>query len=158
MNKKAPFVQLLLLPAQCLWIISCLAIAASAQFSSPSGSTAGNLRNMQDSVATNEQENTDMNIVMFYADDWTFRNIGKLNPLLKTPNIDEMADNGVLYKHNCVTSSICWMSRATMMTGQFASVHQQLAPESVGMYEHWNETLYPQLRAAGYDVGYVGKW
>jgi len=143
MNKKATLVRLLLL------IISFLAVTTNAQ-------AAGNLRKTQ--ATRNEQENTDMNIVMFYADDWVFKNIGKLNPLLKTPHIDKMADNGVLYKHNCVTSSICWMSRASMMTGQTYSVHKQLDPDGFNMFEHWNETLYPQLRAAGYDVGYVGKW
>jgi len=138
MKIAAAVVQFLLLPAQC-WIFLGLAAVANAQ-------------------GTNMDPNDGMNIVMFYADDWVYSNIGKLNPLLKTPNIDELADNGVMYKHNCVTSSICWMSRATMMTGQYSSVHQQIRGDSTGMFEHWNETLYPLLRAAGYDVGYVGKW
>ena len=99
-----------------------------------------------------------MNIVVFYTDDLTFRNIGKVNPLVKTPHVDSMADKGVLFKYNCVTTSICWMSRATMMTGQFTSVHRQIFVSSDKMFDHWEETLYPQLKSAGYDVGFVGKW
>lgn len=148
----AAIAQLLLLPAQC-WILLGLAAVLDAKGTSGGTGTKGN-KNLRHGYKAKDG----MNIVMFYVDDWVYHNIGKLNPLLKTPNIDEMANNGVLYKHNCVTSSICWMSRATMMTGQYSSVHQQVKPDSEGMFEHWNETLFPLLRAADYDVGYVGKW
>lgn len=65
----------------------------------------------------------DMNIVLFYADDWTFRTLGHINPNVLTPNIDEMIRNGVLFRHNCVTTSICWQSRATLNTGLYVAVH-----------------------------------
>lgn len=39
-----------------------------------------------------------LNIVLFYADDWTMDVLGKLNPDVHTPNIDEMADNGIVSK------------------------------------------------------------
>jgi len=99
-----------------------------------------------------------MNVVFFYADDWTFRNVGLVNGIVKTPHLDSMAANGVMFRYNCVTTSICWISRATMMTGQYAAVHQQLKVSDTGMFDHWNETLYPKLRSADYNVGFVGKW
>ena len=58
-----------------------------------------------------------MNIVLLYADDWTYKTLGKVNPFVKTPNLDKLADKGVMFTHNCVTTSICWMSRATLITG-----------------------------------------
>jgi hypothetical protein len=76
----------------------------------------------QDQINLEDQQ---LNIVLFYADDWTMKVLGKLNPLVRTPNIDKMADNGIVFRQNCVTTSICWMSRATLMTGLYTARHQQ---------------------------------
>jgi hypothetical protein len=69
-----------------------------------------------------------LNIVLFYADDWTSKIVGKLNPLVNTPNIDEMADNGMMFTQNCVTTSVCWISRASLMTGVYSARHRQTEP------------------------------
>jgi hypothetical protein len=69
-----------------------------------------------------------LNIVLFYADDWTSKVVGKLNPLVHTPNIDKMADNGMMFTQNCVTTSVCWISRASLMTGVYSARHRQTEP------------------------------
>jgi arylsulfatase A-like enzyme len=98
----------------------------------------------------------------FYADDWTMNVLGKLNPLVQTPNIDKMADNGILFTNtNCVTTSMCWISRATMVTGTYASPrHLFLEPpqETLFRTHPWNGTVFPLLKASGYYTGIVGKW
>jgi arylsulfatase len=101
-----------------------------------------------------------LNIMLFYADDWTMKVMGKLNPHVHTPNIDRMADEGVLFTNNCVTTSMCWISRATMVTGTYASRHLQLEPgdEAVFRTHPWNETVFPLLKSNGYHTGLVGKW
>ena len=102
-----------------------------------------------------------LNIVLFYADDWTARTLGAVNPLVETPNIDEMGRNGMIFKHNCVTTSICWISRATLYTGVYASQHQQWKIASDNMFNKtisWPDTLYPLLKRHGYQTGFVGKW
>lgn len=99
-----------------------------------------------------------LNIVLFYADDWTFKVLGKVNPEVQTPNIDALADDGLLFENNFVTTSICWISRATLMTGQYASVHRQQNPIQHNLFNHWNDTLFVQLKNAGYYTGLVGKW
>lgn len=102
-----------------------------------------------------------MNIVFFYADDWTFQTLGMVNPVVHTPHLNRMAERGMLFRGNCVTTSICWQSRATMMTGLYVSVHQQLKIMDENMFDKtvpWRETLYPMLKQQGYHVGYVGKW
>ena len=101
-----------------------------------------------------------LNIVLFYADDWTMRVLGKLDPNVRTPNIDKMADNGMLFLNNCVTTSVCWISRATLMTGTYYSRHLQGKPSSETMFEthNWAETLFPKLKSAGYYTGLFGKW
>ena len=82
-----------------------------------------------------KQQHDPLNIVLFYADDWSFRTLGameralnntkyKVPPFVKTPNIDKMAENGLLFTHNCVTTSICMVSRASLYTGQYASKHK----------------------------------
>jgi arylsulfatase len=104
--------------------------------------------------------NEPLNVVLFYADDWTMKVLGKLNPDVKTPNIDRMADNGMLFSNNCVTTSVCWMSRATLVTGVYASIHQEVSPPSENMFttNPWNQTLFPLMKQHGYYTGLVGKW
>jgi hypothetical protein len=102
-----------------------------------------------------------LNIVLFYADDWTLKALGALNPDVSTPHIDEMANNGVLFTHNCVTTSICWISRNTLATGVYAAVHRNVKISSMAMFNEtiqWPQTLFPQLKSAGYYTGMVGKW
>jgi arylsulfatase len=102
-----------------------------------------------------------LNIVLFYADDWTVNALGIFNDKVLTPNLDAMARRGMAFTHNCVTTSICWMSRATKYTGMYSSVHRQLKVSSMSMFDEtvrWNDTLYPKLFAAGYHTGHVGKW
>ena len=103
----------------------------------------------------------DLNFVIFYADDWTWKTVGILNDAVKTPHIDGMAKRGMVFTHNCVTTSICWQSRATKVTGLYASVHQHLRIWDEHMFDKtvmWRQTLYPQLFFAGYKVGFFGKW
>jgi Sulfatase len=110
-------------------------------------------------VNTADQE--PLNIMLFYADDWTMKAIGSLNKYVKTPNIDEMAKNGVLFDQNCVTTSICWMSRATLVTGQYTARHQHTLPHVDNLFNksvQWPDTLFYQLKQNGYYTGLVGKW
>ena len=112
-------------------------------------------------TGTPPEDHEPLNIVLFYADDWTLKVLGKLNPHVLTPNIDEMADNGMLFRENCVTTSICWISRATLVTGVYAAVHRQVKIGSMSIFNQtvqWPETLFPLLKKHGYYTGLVGKW
>ncbi|GKY91844.1 hypothetical protein MPSEU_000156000 [Mayamaea pseudoterrestris] len=108
-----------------------------------------------------DKKHEPLNIVLFYADDWTMKTLGLVNPHVHTPNIDGMAKRGMFFPRNAVTTSICWQSRATMMTGMTSAVHQALKIISTSMYNGtvpWHETLYPLLKSHGHHVGYVGKY
>jgi arylsulfatase A-like enzyme len=98
-----------------------------------------------------------LNIVLLYADDWRHDTLGCAgNPVVQTPRLDALARGGVRFTHNCVTTSICGVSRATMLTGQWMSRHGNRA---FGMFKTpWSETFPAQLRARGYWVGHIGKW
>ena len=65
-----------------------------------------------------------MNILLFYADDWRHDTLGAAgNAVVKTPVLDALAQEGVRFTHNCVTTSICWISRATLYSGQYLARH-----------------------------------
>jgi arylsulfatase A-like enzyme len=98
-----------------------------------------------------------LNIVVLYADDWRHDTLGVAgNPVVKTPNLDRLASRGVRFRHNCVTTSICGVSRATLLTGQWMSRHGCKA--FTRFDTPWAETYPGLLRAGGYHVGHVGKW
>lgn len=98
-----------------------------------------------------------MNVLVLFADDWRHDTLGVAgNPIVKTPSIDALAGEGTRFTHNCVTTSICGISRATLYTGQWMSRHGCRAFKA--FKTPWNETYPGLLRAEGYHVGHVGKW
>jgi arylsulfatase A-like enzyme len=113
-------------------------------------------------VRTNQTSPDALNIVLFYADDWSWKTLGFLSDAVKTPNLDRMARDGMSFPSNCVTTSICWQSRATLYTGLYASVHKHYSPSDGSLYDgktvNWSEALYPQLFSGGHDVGFFGKY
>ncbi len=65
-----------------------------------------------------------LNVLVLYADDWRNDTLGVAgNPVVKTPHLDALAREGVRFTRNCVTTSICGVSRATLFTGQWMSRH-----------------------------------
>ena len=104
-----------------------------------------------------------LNIVLFYADDWTYTTLGAMgNEHVYTPHLDALAQkDGILFTHNCVVTSVCMQSRATLYTGQYSSVHQSyFSWRDVKMYEEgrWNQTLYPIMTKNNYYTGFFGKY
>jgi arylsulfatase A-like enzyme len=100
-----------------------------------------------------------MNVVVLVIDDTRWDSIGAAgNRVVRTPNLDRLASEGVHFTQARVTTSICMVSRATLLTGQYMSRHgidrfgKQLTPEAFA-------NTYPGvLRAGGYWTGYVGKY
>jgi len=97
------------------------------------------------------------NIIFLLADDmrWDAMSCAG-NPVLKTPNIDRLAAGGIRYENGFVTTSICAVSRASILTGQYARRH------GVHDFKHPVSDLqatYPViLRKNGYYTGFIGKW
>lgn len=100
---------------------------------------------------------TPLNILVLYADDWRHDTLGCAgHPIVKTPNIDRLASEGVRFRNNFVTTSICGVSRATLFTGQWMSRHGNPAFQKFNT--PWEQTYPGILRKDGYHVGLVGKW
>ncbi|CAB9517658.1 Extracellular sulfatase SULF-1 [Seminavis robusta] len=108
-----------------------------------------------------EEEKKPMNVVILYADDWRHDSLGVAGTLpVHTPFLDWLSrTKGIRFTHNCVTTSVCWISRATLHTGQYYSRHQATRPRDNGWYDMWHDT-YPSLlkHKRDYWVSHIGKW
>lgn len=99
------------------------------------------------------------NIIFLLTDDQRWDAMGAMgNPIIQTPNMDDMAENGVLFKNAFVTTAICAVSRASILSGQYArrhGIHNFKTNFSDSAYAH----TYPMLlRQAGYRTGFIGKY
>ncbi len=100
------------------------------------------------------------NIVFLLTDDQRFDAVGYAegDPHLKTPALDQLAADGTVFENAFVTTSICAISRASILTGQYESRHgvrgfgRPLSPEQL------DNSFPTQLRSAGYYTGFIGKW
>ena len=99
------------------------------------------------------------NIVFLLTDDHRWDALGCAgNPNIYTPNIDDMAKNGVRFTNAFVTTSICASSRASIFSAEWLSRHgindfaTSFSPAALAQ-------TYPMLlREAGYKIGFVGKY
>jgi hypothetical protein len=132
-------------------------------------------RSPEDDVRGNENL-TGLNVLLLYADDWTHHTLSSYhetvpkNTILETPILDALASDGMRFARNCVTTSVCWISRATLYTGLYASRHNTTKPCCWGGMDKpksrldvvptdWAElSVYELLAKAGYHVGHAGKW
>ena len=100
-----------------------------------------------------------LNIVLLYGDDWRHDSLGIAGTqLVQTPFLDRLARESLRFTHNCVTSSICWISRATLHTGMYYSRHRTKATIDPQFYKLWDHSFPTHLKKAGYYLGHVGKW
>jgi arylsulfatase A-like enzyme len=80
------------------------------------------------------------------------------NSIIRTPNIDALAAQGVTFTNQFVTTAICMSSRASIFTGQYERTHG-MTEFNYQLSESQFARTYPGLlRAAGYRTGFVGKY
>ncbi|MDF7808375.1 sulfatase-like hydrolase/transferase [Pontiellaceae bacterium B12219] len=101
------------------------------------------------------------NIIFLMTDDQRWDNMGCYGrPEFKTPNIDALAEQGVVFDQAFNTVAICMPSRVTMMTGRHYSSHRVgfVAPNDYTLSRPDFAKGYPALlKKAGYRTGFIGK-
>ncbi|RCS41213.1 DUF4976 domain-containing protein [Bremerella cremea] len=99
------------------------------------------------------------NLILLLTDDQRFDALGCMgNPVIKTPNIDKLAAEGVTFDNAFATTAICATSRATFLTGQYARRHGVVDFRTVLTPEAYQQSFPALLRAAGYRTAFIGKW
>lgn len=127
------------------WLLfSCMGVAVMAQF-----------RSVDEVQAQDASDRP--NVVLMLCDDirWDALSCAG-HQHLRTPNIDQLAEEGLYFENMFCTTSLCSPSRASILSGLYAHGH--------GVTN--NFTDYPddlasfprQLQAAGYETAYIGKW
>ncbi len=105
--------------------------------------------------------NTPPNIILITADDLGYGDVGCYGSEIPTPNIDQMAAEGVRFDQFCSASPVCSPSRAALLTGRYSTrvgVPSVLNPTDTGGLS-LTETLIPQLlKSQKYQTGCIGKW
>jgi arylsulfatase A-like enzyme len=98
-------------------------------------------------------------IVLLLTDDQRADALGCAgHPLLRTPHIDRLAHEGTMFTNAFVTTSICAISRASILTGQLCRNHMvgdfatPLAPEIL------SSSFPALLQQEGYRTACFGKW
>jgi len=109
------------------------------------------------------------NVLVIVADDLGFSDIGVLGGEIPTPNIDALAEEGILMT-NFHVAATCSPTRAMLMSGvdnhraglgnmgEFLSDSQHGKPGYEGHLNHQVRTLATALREAGYATAMAGKW
>ncbi|TKG93839.1 DUF4976 domain-containing protein [Puteibacter caeruleilacunae] len=120
----------------------------------------GSLSILSNSNVSAQEKSNKPNIVWIMSDDHTANTISsykmRFAEVLKTPNIDRLANEGALLNNCFVTNSICTPSRATIMTGQYG--------HKTGVHTLWDdldpkqETVATLLQKNGYVTAIIGKW
>ncbi|WP_197453815.1 sulfatase family protein [Caulifigura coniformis] len=78
---------------------------------------------------------------------------------VKSPNLDRLAESGMLFENAFVTYAVCSPSRSTILTGLYPFQNGQigLATHGYRMFDHIVDTLPAVLKRAGYRTGCLGK-
>src|SRR3954453_4363794 len=82
------------------------------------------------------------------------------NPHARTPHIDRLAAEGVLFKNFFVTTPLCSPSRASFLTGLYPHAHRIINNDRIGLdaISHTLVTFPRMPRESGYETAFVGKW
>lgn len=99
------------------------------------------------------------NIIFLLTDDQRWDALGCTgNPIIKTPNMDFLANNGIRFANAFVTTPICAASRASLFTGLYERKHSYTFTKPPIKQEYILNSYPYLLRQAGYRTGFVGKF
>lgn len=97
------------------------------------------------------------NILFIFTDDHASHAIGAYGSKInKTPHLDRIANEGMLFQNCFCTNSICGPSRAVIQTGKYSHINGFLTN---GNKFDGNQQTFPKLlKQDGYETAVIGKW
>ena len=102
------------------------------------------------------------NIIIILADDAGYSDFGFMgSDEIKTPNLDQLALDGVTFNNAYVSASVCSPSRAGLLTGMYQQRfgHECNLDSDVNTSFDPNQiTIAEALKTEGYTTGLIGKW
>lgn len=117
-----------------------------------------------DNTVASLQERQKPNIIILFADDMGFSDIGCFGGEIDTPNLDKLAENGIRFRQ-FYNASRCCPSRASLLTGLYPHqagiglmVYRNSGEGYLGNLNNKCVTFGEVLRTAGYQTMMVGKW
>ena len=102
------------------------------------------------------------NIIIIFTDDQGYSDVGCYGADgFETPNLDQMAKDGIRFTDFNVSQAVCSASRASLMTGSYSErvgVQGALLPWDLNGLDPKTETIAKLLKRHGYTNGIFGKW
>ena len=102
------------------------------------------------------------NVLFVFVDDLGYGDLGSFgHPVIQTPNIDQLAAEGLSLQNYYASSALCSPSRAALLTGRlpYRSGIKSWIPEDSGIFLRPEEvTIAELLLAQGYQTAIIGKW
>ncbi|MDZ7608553.1 MAG: sulfatase [Cyclobacteriaceae bacterium] len=96
------------------------------------------------------------NIVFIMSDDHAYQAISAYSDkLIRTPQIDRLATEGMLFTNACVTNSICAPSRAVILTGKHSHLNGKI--DNLFPFDTTNVTFPQIFQDNGYQTAMFGK-
>ena len=113
-------------------------------------------------TAETSEEKTKPNIVIIYADDLGYGELGAYGATeLHTPNLDKLANGGMRFTNGYASSATCTPSRYALLTGVYPwrNERAKILPGTAPLIIDTAQTTLPKmLKKQGYHTGIVGKW
>jgi arylsulfatase A-like enzyme len=101
------------------------------------------------------------NVVFILLDDVGYGDLGAFGGSVETPNLDDLAREGVRFTHYRASAPVCSPSRAAILTGRHPlefGLRNAILAGSQRRLPAGVETLAHHLARAGYATGHFGKW
>jgi arylsulfatase len=101
------------------------------------------------------------NVIVIFADDLGYGDIGCFGSSIPTPNLDRMAAEGMRLTRLYSASPVCSPSRAALLTGKYpprTGVVNVLMPQAENGLRTSERTIPRMLKERGYRTGMIGKW
>ena len=111
---------------------------------------------------TYSQKENKPNIIFIMSDDHAVSAVSAYKDWLAssapTPNIDRIANEGMIMNRTFNTNSICGPSRAAILTGKYAHINGFYKNEGGGDFNGSQQTFPKILQENGYETAVIGKW